>query len=196
MMKRFCVVMLCAVVLFSLSSIAFAQEIQGARPMFRALPPHGIANAEQNPAVALPQWTFSSGVTPAVIVGTDPSKTNTTTTIPVGIIPIKMVYGPSNGNKTFDPNTTYVGIESLVSVARPINHLDGNDSDRNGSGGIRLRRIRANDHGRSHARTERPLWQCYRWVLLSIGDSVGRQGTEHRTCALNFLCKGDAAQTE
>src|SRR5579872_541966 len=105
MMKRFCVVMLCAVVLFSLSSIAFAQEIQGARPMFRALPPHGIANAEQNPAVALPQWTFSSGVTPAVIVGTDPSKTNTTTTIPVGIIPIKMVY--NNGQNVFDPNTKY-----------------------------------------------------------------------------------------
>jgi len=44
-----------------------------------------------------------------VIVGTDPSKTNTTTTIKVGITPIKMVYGSSNGNMTFDPNTTYSG---------------------------------------------------------------------------------------
>jgi len=37
------------------------------------------------------------------MVGTDPSKTNATTTVPVMIVPIKMVYGASNGNMTFDP---------------------------------------------------------------------------------------------
>ena len=37
------------------------------------------------------------------MVGSDPSKTNTTTTVSVEIVPIKMVYGKNNGNKTFDP---------------------------------------------------------------------------------------------
>ena len=37
------------------------------------------------------------------MVGNDPKITNTTTTVPVYIIPIKMVYGASNGNRTFDP---------------------------------------------------------------------------------------------
>jgi hypothetical protein len=37
------------------------------------------------------------------MVGSDPAKTNTTTVVPVYIIPIKMVYGANNGNATFDP---------------------------------------------------------------------------------------------
>ena len=40
-----------------------------------------------------------------LMVGTDPNATNTTTTVPVVIVPIKMVYGAHNGNKTFDPMT-------------------------------------------------------------------------------------------
>jgi hypothetical protein len=40
-----------------------------------------------------------------IMVGTDPNHTNTTTTVPVVIVPIKMVYGKNNGNKTFDPMT-------------------------------------------------------------------------------------------
>lgn len=42
------------------------------------------------------------------MVGTDPSSTNVRTTIPVVIIPIKMVYGKLNGNTTFDPKKTRV----------------------------------------------------------------------------------------
>jgi hypothetical protein len=38
------------------------------------------------------------------MIGTDPNKTNVTTTIPVFIVPIKLVYGKSNGNMTFDPS--------------------------------------------------------------------------------------------
>jgi hypothetical protein len=37
------------------------------------------------------------------MAGTNPTSTNVTTTIPVYIIPIKMVYGASNGGLTFDP---------------------------------------------------------------------------------------------
>jgi hypothetical protein len=36
-------------------------------------------------------------------IGTDPGSTNTSTTTTVLIIPIKMVYGASNGNMTFNP---------------------------------------------------------------------------------------------
>jgi hypothetical protein len=39
------------------------------------------------------------------MVGSDPTKTNATTVVPVYIIPIKMVFGSSNGNATFDPLT-------------------------------------------------------------------------------------------
>src|SRR5258708_8830101 len=37
------------------------------------------------------------------MVGPNPATTNITTTVPVVIIPIKMVYGLANGNRTFDP---------------------------------------------------------------------------------------------
>src|SRR5579872_3966944 len=104
MMKRVFVVALFAALL-SFAGSAIAQNVQTAQPMFRALPPHSYYPTDSTPAAALPQFTFSQGVTPAVIVGTDPSKTNTTTTIPVGIIPIKMVY--NNGQNVFDPNTKY-----------------------------------------------------------------------------------------
>lgn len=83
-----------------------------AKPMF-VVRPAGPAVELKEPVTPLTQWTYKwtyqgQNLT-ATIVGTDPSKTNTTTTIKVGIIPIKMVYGSSNGNMTFDPNTTYSG---------------------------------------------------------------------------------------
>src|ERR1700729_3634116 len=42
------------------------------------------------------------------MAGTNPAKSNATTTIPVYIIPIKMVYGKKNGNMAFDPDTQTV----------------------------------------------------------------------------------------
>ena len=68
-----------------------------------------------------------------MIVGTDPSKTNVTTTTPVFIIPIKMVYGKSNGNHTFDPNKDiYPGTKLTVTkyisqspIFVPINFTRG-----------------------------------------------------------------------
>jgi hypothetical protein len=110
------ITVLVALACISLTGTAFSQAPiydPSARAMFKALPPHSyFPNAKSTvPAAQLPQWTFTwtssfDGRTfNTVIVGTDPSKTNTTTTVTVGIIPIKMVYGSSNGNMTFDPNS-------------------------------------------------------------------------------------------
>src|SRR5271166_1181080 len=119
MIRRFSAVSLFfALVLVSLSltGTAFSQAPfydPSARAMYKALPPHSYHsndNAAQ-PATNLTQWTFNwtssfdNRKFSSVIVGTDPSQTNTTTTVNVGIIPIKMVFGASNGNMTFDPNT-------------------------------------------------------------------------------------------
>lgn len=115
---------LVALACISLTGIGFAQDPSGARPMFTTLPAHDLfPGAKQvDPAAQLPQWTFSwkssynSRTYNTVIVGTDPSKTNTTTTVTVGIIPIKMVYGQSNGNMTFDPASPYFGNYSTTQM--------------------------------------------------------------------------------
>ena len=81
---------------------------QGPKALFLAFAhPNSVS---PNPVTKLAQW--SGGFTDNtkqpitfVMVGTDPSKTNTTTTVPVMIVPIKMVFGPNNGNMTFDPLT-------------------------------------------------------------------------------------------
>lgn len=108
MNRRFSIVTVLAALVVTCASIAFAQNpYPNARPMFlagsnpAAAPPAGSPN--------LTQWNGSfTDLTQQqinfVMVGTDPAKTNVTTTIPVEIIPLKMVYGPSNGNKTFDPS--------------------------------------------------------------------------------------------
>jgi len=109
---------LVALILLSLAGTAAAQDqnFDPSHAKFATLPPHSYYPVENGPDVTgLTQWTFSWKSSydnrnfSSVIVGTDPSTTNTTTTITVGIIPIKMVYGASNGNMTFDPNTPYSG---------------------------------------------------------------------------------------
>ena len=80
---------------------------QGPKALFMAIShPNSVS---PNPISKLAQW--SGGFTDNtqqpitfVMVGSDPNKTNVTTTIPVMIIPIKMVFANS-GNKTFDPMT-------------------------------------------------------------------------------------------
>lgn len=99
----------------SLAGTGFAQDVQTVRPMYKALPPHDYSLNSQplDPAVQLPQWTFTwessydNQTFNTVIVGADPSKTNTATTVTVAIIPIKMVYGQNNGDMTFDPASPY-----------------------------------------------------------------------------------------
>ncbi|HUA77345.1 MAG TPA: hypothetical protein VMA86_06710, partial [Acetobacteraceae bacterium] len=70
-------------------------------PMFVVLPEHGSIHhyAQGHAPAALQTWDGSfkyNGVTKKyVMVGTNPAKTNTTTTITIYILPIKMVYGSS-----------------------------------------------------------------------------------------------------
>ncbi|HUJ46434.1 MAG TPA: hypothetical protein VLV55_04825 [Rhizomicrobium sp.] len=80
-----------------------------AKPMFVVVPANAPGHiAPINQASQLVQW--SGGFTDLtghaihfVMVGTDPTSTNTTTTVNVIVIPIKMVFGATNGNMTFNP---------------------------------------------------------------------------------------------
>src|SRR5215472_11861332 len=103
-------IMLASGVMFSAAAgAALAQPQQSAapKPMFLALPAHGTLRAHV-PAGQLPQWNGSfvdhlGQTVTYTMVGGDPSKTNATSKVQIYIIPIKMVYGASNGNATFDP---------------------------------------------------------------------------------------------
>ncbi len=57
------------------------------------------------------------------MAGTNPSSNNAPTTIPVVVVPIKMVYGSRNGNMTFDPNAHTVANGKTVTantIASPL----------------------------------------------------------------------------
>ena len=118
------VVLICV----SLAGTAFAQAPTynpSARAMYKTLPPHANPYLVVAPSCNLTQWTFdwtssyNNEKYESVILGTDPATTNTTTTFEVGIIPIKMVFGASNGNMTFDPNAT--GEFGTLSATQMVN---------------------------------------------------------------------------
>jgi hypothetical protein len=99
--------LLALIVLVGFAGSAFAQDTHPAIPRFVVLPPHPQTQGAR-PASNLAQWNgsfkdFNNITRNFVMVGADPAISNKTTTIPTFIIPIKMVYGPSNGNKTFSP---------------------------------------------------------------------------------------------
>jgi len=81
-----------------------------ARPMFTTIPHSAPGHyAPIKPASQLTQWNGSfTDLTGHQITytmaGTNPATNNAATTVPVVVIPIKMVYGARNGNMTFDPN--------------------------------------------------------------------------------------------
>jgi len=113
----------------SLSGLALAQD--GAtgtappRPRFVTLPPKPSTNAVR-PAVTLPTWngsfTHSGHTYKYNMVGTAPSS-NSTTTIPVYIVPIKVVITASNGTKTtFDPAHVLTNGKTVIqnTVASPL----------------------------------------------------------------------------
>jgi hypothetical protein len=117
------ITVLVALVCISLTGSGVAQDISTARPIFTTLPPHSYYPVKPtDPAVQLPQWTFNWTSSynnrnfSTVIVGVDPRTPNATTTVTVAIFPIKMVYGASNGNMTFDPSTPYFGTFSTTEM--------------------------------------------------------------------------------
>ena len=106
-----------------LASSAFAQYNSAVRPRYEALPPHSYYPFAINTAsTPLAQWNGKfTDLTHANItftmVGADPSKSNATTTIPAVIIPIKFIYGASNGNKTFNAKTdTFPNGQTVVQL--------------------------------------------------------------------------------
>ncbi len=106
---------------------AASDSYTGAKPMFVVLPNH-YRLAPKHPAAQLVQWNGSftdltNKVVNYTMVGTSPLTTNTATTIQAYIIPIKMVYGSTNGNMTFDPLTHKVSNGNTVvqnTVASPL----------------------------------------------------------------------------
>jgi hypothetical protein len=99
-------------------------------PRFAVLPPHTVAGVQFTPAKAakLAQWNgqyvdLTNKKITFTMVGKDATKSNAATKITAYIIPIKMVYGASNGNMTFDPmvDTTPSGSTVIEQVmASPL----------------------------------------------------------------------------
>jgi hypothetical protein len=115
---------------FAIAATADAAVWKGTvRPMFTTLPPSSPGHqAPLHPASSLTQWNGSfTDLTGHLItytmVGTNPATNNAPTTVPVVVVPIKMVYGARNGNMTFDPNAHTVSNGNTVTantIASPL----------------------------------------------------------------------------
>lgn len=127
MNKRFCVLtMMVALALVAGSAFAQDQDTLPAHARFTRLPAKPSTDASQ-PATALQTWNgtfvYQGATNHFTMVGTDPSSTNTTTTIPVFVVPVRLGYKGSNGSKTiFDPNTKLSNGKTVVQnvLASPI----------------------------------------------------------------------------
>ncbi len=102
-------------------------------PSFAFLPPHGNVHQGAHLPQALTTWNgsinYNNHTYNYTMVGTDPSSTNGTTTITAYIVPIKMVYGSTDGNMTFDPNKDQqnnVSITQNILNSPLFNNLDWN----------------------------------------------------------------------
>lgn len=77
------------------------------KPMFTVLRYHGLKPLLSTGG--LPQWsgsfTYKKQIYQFTMVGRNPASNNATTTIPVVMIPIKVVFGATNGAMTFNPVT-------------------------------------------------------------------------------------------
>jgi hypothetical protein len=86
-----------------------AKPAQTVRPLFVTIPNNVSWHSAFQPAAGqLVQWngSFRDHLHRHIkytMVGGDPAATNAPTTVPVVIIPLKMVYGPLNGKMTFNP---------------------------------------------------------------------------------------------
>ncbi|HEY1612194.1 MAG TPA: hypothetical protein VGF97_00700 [Rhizomicrobium sp.] len=131
-MKRYflaCALTSIASLLPLLSPAAMAQDgfSSAARPMIVTLPNHRNV-APPHRGSPLPQWygTFTDLKADRIsftMVGADPAATNATTSVAVLLIPLKMVYGPKNGDIVLDPLTHVLANGSTVvqsTVQSPI----------------------------------------------------------------------------
>src|SRR3954466_14017900 len=113
MLMRFSFALVATSVLLSAvaNAPAEASRFSVAKPLFLKLPAKKAPHRAFVPGGTLVQWngSFTDHLGQTInytMVGTDPSKTNVRTTIPVVIVPIKMVYGHLNGATSFDPKKT------------------------------------------------------------------------------------------
>lgn len=92
-----------ALICASLASVSFAQE-KKSTPRFVTLPAHYSKNAAAPLTPTVTNWTGSlgSGLSSFTMVGTDPSSTNTTTTVTAYLVPIRLLISPTQ-NGIFDP---------------------------------------------------------------------------------------------
>ena len=94
------VTLICA----SLASAAFAQE-KKSTPRFVTLPARYSQTAAPSLTPTVTNWTGSlgSGLSSFTMVGTDPSATNTATTVTAYLVPIRLIVSPTPGG-IFDPS--------------------------------------------------------------------------------------------
>jgi len=106
------------------AALAQGNPYPDAKPMFVTLQPHA-QGVVHHPASNVVQWNGSfTDLTHQHItftmLGTDPTKTTTSTTIQVYVVPIKMVYGRTNGHMTFDPNKDKGSTGSNLTVTADV----------------------------------------------------------------------------
>ncbi|HEY1961801.1 MAG TPA: hypothetical protein VGG69_05250 [Rhizomicrobium sp.] len=99
---------------FSTADAAVPQALPGPKNRFLILPnntPGHVARAYRTgaPLGQLPQWNGSFVDTLGrtisfTMVGPNPATSNATTTIPVVVVPVQIVFPPDEGHKRFDPS--------------------------------------------------------------------------------------------
>jgi len=93
--------------------------------MYKVMTPHYNSTAAAATS-ALQTWngsfTYKGKSNAFTMVGTNPASSNVTTTVPVFIIPIRLGYKLSTGNKIFDPNHKLSNGQTVIQnvVASPI----------------------------------------------------------------------------
>jgi len=104
-----------------LATSAFAQE--KSKPRFVTLTPRYFGNMAPAATPTVTNWsgTLSSGGTGFTMVGTDPSSTNTTTTVTAYLVPIRLIITPTPGG-IFDPTHVLSNGKTVIqnTAASPI----------------------------------------------------------------------------
>lgn len=84
----------------ALAGSGYAQE---SRPRFERLTPRYLGNVVAPATPTITNWSGTVSGNPFSMVGTDPSSTNTTTTITAYLVPIRFIISPTPGG-IFDPS--------------------------------------------------------------------------------------------
>lgn len=101
----------------------FTVRQEAPKAMFAALPPRYLNNLAPPASTTIPNWTgtLSTGGASFTMVGTDPSSTNTTTTVTAYLVPIRILISPAQGG-IFDPGHVLSNGKTVIQnvAASPI----------------------------------------------------------------------------